>query len=423
MLGDAWYTNFELHQTVQIRSKWLRIPELVLLVCFVTAFILYDYLYLLGFLTVVDTYEEVWIGGARRSIASCLESEYNCDYIEPKADRVKDYCATGDENESSGKLPCSTFSQYPPTSVLVNTDSSSKITFGTCVVYPNKTKVYVAGAEHTMAMKFLVLVSDLTGSVSMDLTQTTGYVSFLGEPTPRLLNKGFTNDPGDDSDTELCGGNNFHDPDLVSSLCTLFPPLGVYMSLEALLRAANVSISAVRKRGASIDMSIDFTNMEGFWSFPVGFKPKYTITPRKTAYDANGFSPDEFYWRRLNVVKDGVKEVDDVIVKGVRINLYASSVVGEFLLFDAISKLTLASVVLGFVKMFVSTVLTAIYKRMDSLQHVALLYDVTRSEVSRDDHEIKRMLDKSKGEDGGNAHFHRDRLFNTDVEVNAEDDA
>merc|ERR1712194_170481 len=306
-------------------------------------------------------------------------------------------------NESDGVLSCSSGLGK------LAKDSDSSVILATCIFdEENDTIVYYPGAEHRGVVKMQARVVDLDNTVSMDLYSTPGSVQFVGEKLPRRIwHRVGVGDGVNDSDfsAEAVPGtvsdkfcdtlhDGLHGP-LTSCEHTYY---GIYFNLDVLLKAANADLDEMTKQrnlpfrslGMNVDLHIHFTNMEHFWVLPIGFKPKFTVYVKKTEFTDKGAPPESYWMQYLEV--NGTRH--PVNIRGVKVNMIVTQLVGKFVFFDAFMQLTLASIVLGFTKTIVSFGLTSIYKKWGALDltHVALLHDISLNEVSKNDHEVKDML-------------------------------
>jgi len=406
--SDDWYTNFSMPQRVHIRSKWLRIPELIIGVLLASAFILYNYMYMLGFVTVVDMTPHAYFGTQERNPNNGSSRGWFLYHTAKKwHEEPKDYkyCSQAPENngyvnETDGVLPCN-----KGLGKLAK-DSGSSAIIATCIFFEDSdTIVYYPGAEHRVVAKMLARVVDLDNTVAMDLYSTPGSWQFVGEKLPRRFRNGFSGDVNDRSSAGAVSGtvsdkfcdsfdDGFNGP---GSMCDR-NAWGVYFTLDVLLKAANTDLDhqcqlrniPYRSLGMDMDVHVHFTNMENFWVLPIGFKPKYTVNVEKTDFAEKGYAPETYWMQDLEV--NGTRH--PVNIRGVKINMIVTHLVGKFVFFDAFMKLTLASVVLGFTKTIVSLVFIYIYKKCGvfDLTHVALLHDISLNEVSKNDHEVKDLL-------------------------------
>jgi len=173
-------------------------------------------------------------------------------------------------------------------------------------------EIYVTEAERLSMVKVAATVADQSGAMFFDFQNVPLVMHFVGEDLPRPIlecgdwipNGGCPLDhlpweafPGVGMSHRSCArcsrghvGNgcckNMH---------------GHFMTLDVLLKAANVTMSdtaflgTIRRFGAIINVDLDFSNLENFWAWPVGFKPRFSFKARKAELTEHfGVIPEQF---------------------------------------------------------------------------------------------------------------------------------
>lgn len=407
---DRFLTEFAVPQEVRIRSKWLRVPEIIIDVLLVSVFVMYRYVYMLGFCEIMDTRGRVCIldtGVYAPGTGTCWEVSGACPYFVPEATKY-DYCAQHGGRVAEPLDPTSMNSTCGLVWPCVNprwrsvtfSRSGIGVTLATSIAFENGTQAYITAAEHMHVLKVMARVPTDAGQAPLNLYQTSGAFQFAGEEKPRRFSykamQGQTNReyPGWTSN-KTCGGIQ---GDSVSAHECCTSSYATYFTLGVLMEAAGVSmndesvIGSVRQFGTQLDLNIHFTNVDDFWSWPIGFKPRYTVQVERARFVEGGLSPEERY-RAFWLNDDNVTE--EIMARGVSVTPQVTAHLAAFEPLVAVTKLTIATVIMGFTKVFVSRILTFVYRRCLDLQHVSVLHDIAKTETSLADHEVKDLLANS----------------------------
>lgn len=126
---NDYISIFHVPQMARIRSKWLRVPEVVVTVILFFAVVAYRYLYKLGFMTILQPETMVWMGPAevQSNFFSCFRAFGNCTPIEPNL-TAPDHCAQSGHPDA--KFPCRLFAK-------VQAGSRSAPSCPTCLATPS----------------------------------------------------------------------------------------------------------------------------------------------------------------------------------------------------------------------------------------------------------------------------------------------
>jgi len=394
------YTSiFYVPQMAAIRSKWLRVPELMVTVMLFVAFVAYSYLYKLGFMTKLQPHTMAWIAPSevQTNFATCMRAFGNCTVVEPDLAAYPHCAQSGNPN---AKFPCKVFAQ----SELFNAVGTAGLTVGTFVSDLSgdadaNHHYFVAAVEDLNMVRVMARAHDLLSDDSLSL-KAQGYMQFQGEEQPRVipttvLMPGRVDAQGMLEGQKMCGRTDPSSPD--GNVC-ISANLGDYYSVGVLLRAANVTLSdTLRITGTLITLHIYLTNLDDFWVWPVGFKPKYIVTPRVAQYaDVGARPPPEFFDRMVFDLASTSTASRTQRVSGIRFTIEVETHMGRIDIITAVSNLAVASVVLSVAKRFCSSILTLIYQQIKSLRHIHTLKEVSEFHESLTEEHVKLMLEEGK---------------------------
>lgn len=383
-------------------------PEIVLDFMLFFGFVVYNYLYKLDFVKHVDTTNHLWHKPMAYSPLACATVLGTCSILDKVPRNMSDYCeATGNTMGCVDSLPYSLLrhesadSAFFATSVRAIEHSDGEI-LGHNNSANSWSEVYVRGVEFVSILKVVARVTDKLGMLAYDFVSAPVLLQFEGEALPRrFATCDFgTASPGHDYagvevSSEFCGAKGGH-----KICCTNI--YGNYFTAATLLEAANVSMTDVsgdgdiRKFGTIIDLWVEFSNMENFWSWPIGFKPYFLVKARRAEFTEGGVPPENFYEHFV----DG----KTLIVRGLTFRVRIKSTVGAIEPLYAIKQASLAAVILSITKQIVSIGLVFLYKHIKSLQHVAQMHHNSTYEVTKDEHQVKSLLESGEAPD-------RDVLF------------
>jgi len=111
---------------------------------------------------------------------------------------------------------------------------------------------------------------------------------------------------------------------------------------------------------------------------------------------------------------NGISE--EVLVRGILIRPIVTAQIAAVQPLRAVTKLTVTTLFLSVAKVFVASVLTFLYSKVSSLEHVSILHHVASSETSRSDHEVKELLSVSD-----RTKIDRRNLFDNSIESSLRD--
>mmetsp|Transcript_75947 Transcript_75947/g.222640 ORF Transcript_75947/g.222640 Transcript_75947/m.222640 type:complete len:429 (+) Transcript_75947:69-1355(+) len=390
-------TDFYVPQTVVIRSKWLRIPELITHVFVILSFLLYHFTYRLGFLTSVGPNVEVsqWLtaSGVQRNFWHCIHSKGGCEDVVPDA-KSYHYCKQSGDHNASRQCRHYAWEQ------AVHHQYPTAVTIGTAMrhfrrVRHNDTEELKLEDEYLMpGVEYLRLVSvrihldEDSAPIRWDL-RVPGFMKFKGEAELRSIPlMGKSNGSMTNADGRLCGGA---DPTTLSegSCISFEQEAAAYFSVEVLLRAAGISPDEVRDKGTVIIIKVKFDNLEDFWSSPVGLKPKYIVTPEWAHFSSSASAPS---WMVLNHFTDSASTRVSKMV-GIHFILKVELNIAAFYFFPAVAKLAVISTIITLAKIFVTHVIAALYRRWQSTIHISVLRDISQFEETLSEDQVKRLLE------------------------------
>jgi len=247
-------------------------------------------------------------------------------------------------------------------------------------------------------VRVMARAHDVLWGDSMSL-QAQGYMDFVGEdklrviPTTTFSAGNITQVLIEGLDT--CGNSEPASPE--GKVC-ISTALGDYYSVGTLLNASNVTLTEqLRMTGTLITIKIHMTNVADFWTWPIGFKPKYIVTPRVAQYaDVGARPPPEFFDRMVFDLASTSTASRTQRVSGIRFTIEVETHMGRIDIITAVSNLAVASVVLSVAKRFCSSILTLIYQQIKSLRHIHTLKEVSEFHESLTEEHVKLMLEEGK---------------------------
>lgn len=246
-------------------------------------------------------------------------------------------------------------------------------------------------------VRVMARAHDVLWGDSMSL-QAQGYMHFEGEDQLRFIPTTTFSD-GQINQVLLegqktCGES---DPSSPKGRVCISAKLGDYYSVVTLLKAANVTLTEqLRISGTLITINIFMTNIDDFWKWPIGFKPKYIVTPRLAKYSDSGVPPPEYFDRMVFDVASSNTATRTQRVVGIRFTTEVTTHMGTIDIVGALSHLAVYSVVFSIAKAFITSFLTFVYPRFDSLKHIHTLREVSQYQESVAEEHIKTILDDGK---------------------------
>mmetsp|Transcript_59716 Transcript_59716/g.165153 ORF Transcript_59716/g.165153 Transcript_59716/m.165153 type:complete len:121 (+) Transcript_59716:3-365(+) len=110
--------------------------------------------------------------------------------------------------------------------------------------------------------------------------------------------------------------------------------------------------------GTLITLDIYMTNIDDFWKWPIGFKPKYVVTPRLARYSDTGVPPPEYFDRMVFDVDSSSAATRTQRVVGIRFTTQVTTHMGTIDIIGSLSHLAVYSVVFSIAKAFIAGFLT-----------------------------------------------------------------
>lgn len=145
---------------------------------------------------------------------------------------------------------------------------------------------------------------------------------------------------------------------------------GEYITLKILFEAAGADLDASWDRGMTLDFGIIFSSMDAneFWSWPWGFKPKIVYVPqiRELGSDDSAvFFPEA-----------GVDAEITKVARVVHIKAWGEGILGVVNPIYIMTELAIMGTIYTMVTAVVRNVLARLYARMPNLRHVSYLQDL-----------------------------------------------
>jgi len=168
----------------------------------------------------------------------------------------------------------------------------------------------------------------------------------------------------------------------------------LYITVGTLLLAANQSLEdggltdlpgGSRRWGTELILRLHFTNIDDFWTWPWGLKPKFLLSPMPVRFTSEVEVQPGQFWRTS--MADGTGS-HNVVVRGTRLSWVVTSSLASFDFMTAVKRITVATIIIGFTKTVVSALLTRIYRLFPSTRHIGVLYTVSRYDHTMEDTEF-----------------------------------
>eukprot|EP00929_Paragymnodinium_shiwhaense_P002846 TRINITY_DN10315_c0_g1_i1.p1 TRINITY_DN10315_c0_g1~~TRINITY_DN10315_c0_g1_i1.p1 ORF type:complete len:542 (+),score=70.94 TRINITY_DN10315_c0_g1_i1:81-1706(+) len=395
------FTDYEVKQTVVIRSPELRIPELLLFVALILAVFVYDLGYKLHAVEVqpvsVETLLE--LRPPQRNFWSCKVAVGNCILGYPS--NSPSYCSSdmqGDRCKSLTTADLQPEGQIPSQDMAIvlsetfieedKCAENNASCYGWEPRHGSKKDYFTKDPESNLAVIRTNLIAD-SKTESEDAWHSTGsqvqsLIRFRKSGEVKRLIPFVHN--GKDEDRSIpyreffearyqnrCGEGDGHAGSCMGT------PFGDFIGLDVLLKAANYTLTKENRRlGFVLMLNIVFTNCDpqDFWTWPFGFKPKVVYEPRVQAFSQEDFMQFEV---TENTTHDRQthKFRHVVLIKTSHEGYHA-----RFSLSFLVSQLAIASTILGVSHLIVREVLVLVYKYTKSFKHVGLLFDVATRKVT-----------------------------------------
>eukprot|EP00928_Gymnodinium_smaydae_P078979 TRINITY_DN63017_c0_g1_i1.p1 TRINITY_DN63017_c0_g1~~TRINITY_DN63017_c0_g1_i1.p1 ORF type:complete len:475 (+),score=64.16 TRINITY_DN63017_c0_g1_i1:79-1503(+) len=432
---DDFLTDFTTPKYVVVRSKSLRIPELIVAVSFFFFLIAYKFIYGLGFMRGLPVSNEMILEVRQptRNFETCSTSKGDCeawvesrdeyDYCTPKEEcssdsegaiETKNAGIDGDRRSCKRTSRCrlfdykdvtpvsSTWSQglFVTTSMLIETsrrcpDEDECERPWTSV---KKEEVLVQGIESfQIKLRHRFRTSDkglpvaVHGAAAMGLLQPS-----TGGPPLRIdyIHDRCDNDAKTHQGSFQCSQMEHWrtryphvcgDRVSASRETCMTTRYADYISLGLLLRAAGINLSegsaiatetnrTLREDGVIMSITTSFTNLDprDFWSWPFGSMSKYTLYPTRSKHS----DADDAISTRVSYSEDG-KYRTTISSRGVLILVDGTGTLADFHLLACLTTLVVCSAVLAYSRKFVNYVLIKVYGWTQALRHVAFLHGIS----------------------------------------------
>jgi len=408
---DSYLTEFTTAKKTVIRSKSLRIPEIIVNLCFITGVLGYHLVYKLQFFVERDdltpdvrpiyapTYKNWW---------TCSSEAGTCQYFVPEPDTL-DYCTQEHEyplwdeakkemvnskikidcnpldlddgyREKAGELWITTLKTTVSEEKRVNVWSQTP---------GSNSREFASGAEQIIIFHGTLPRGLRLGVNTSTLGQMQGFLKYANETDAEARMIPFAKSgewlPDRMTPTALkydwsflypnrAVSGNDSKPEFLHSATGCFQvaeeAMGVYCHLSELLRAADVDLDTRgnRMKGATLKVHLRLTNadVQDFWSWPIGRKPKYIIEV-SPQWGSKALMYQTYLYGQSRNARSRTDHY------GIRLIMSPDSSWAEFCMLGLVSTLVIAAGVIKYANMFVTSVLVSTYASL-GCSHITRLY-------------------------------------------------
>eukprot|EP00931_Biecheleriopsis_adriatica_P081215 TRINITY_DN5454_c0_g1_i2.p1 TRINITY_DN5454_c0_g1~~TRINITY_DN5454_c0_g1_i2.p1 ORF type:complete len:483 (+),score=53.36 TRINITY_DN5454_c0_g1_i2:31-1479(+) len=427
---DRFFTNFYTPQLVIIRSKKLRVPEVIITFGFLVAAACIFVRNLRCF-DRVDVFASSIVNFRAPSTCPLVENLETHGQCREIRQRISDFpeCQSLPQNVTGCKVvsldELNSFSRSAGQGTMLALSSTEYLEeacaeesncFWRTIGAPAAT-YYAVGVENIM-VHLRAQFKHQDGS--QNLFDTQGFLQFWNETEPRLIPNRMTRTGGhyfadffeNKYRSHVCG-----DGVLQKGRTCASTDDGDFYSVGLLLEAANISLQSIRTRGQGLILSIDFTDfdVDDFWSHPIGPKPKYVIRPHPFEL-AHGDSLGEQEIRELDANHRHVyiKPCLKILME------HLTGQHAHFSLFRIVSLMVIFGTAAKIGSGIVNSLLTkCVFRRLSTLFHVYEMHNLAKYKCTTDDATYKQNRQEGtlqQTEEGQFNHLHLEQhLFDRKV--------
>lgn len=418
---EDFVTNYRIPKMVTIRSRWLRIPELILQGLILFYIVIYELVYKLSFMKKSPATAEsnLQLLSPQANFWNCSEAANDCILMIPDPSNTALYPYCGAPSRPASMDGCGSFDTKDITpggnantlfvATVVGRIAQERCTGEFCQDIWTKTgrsfEEYVTGIEDFL-IKIRHSFTSVKGTQDQKGTDVAGYFLYRGEDIPRSIQCYAQEGVVDDckwvpsarwAGVRPCGTDYQNRTACFGTLS------GDYVSVGMILDAAGIDLDGednVRYHGLTLELGIRYTNMDprDFWlGRPVGPKFKYVIEPKPLKMASVG-SGDFGAWevRYSQELEPSQRTLSSK--RGLVIATRIKGELGQIVLFHAALTISIALALFRIGQLVINHGLVTLYANFADAKHVKVMYDLWHEDVTPAEEVVQEHIS------GGNVH-------------------